>query len=175
MGRKAPAAFRDAVTAFLEQAARAYETTDCWLSCSVADTDAAGSAFIREFVARNDVPPDLATRAGLTYVSHETFDRCLAWLISNRNLLPRRSERPNGLHFSMSRTRQIHGWITGSPSDSAEVGGLLHEAYGTVQYLGTELTFRSMEEYRWVSSVARNTLGIRMNDKHLRPRTAVAG
>ena len=175
MGRKTPAAFRDAVTAFLRQAAVAHTTTQCWLSGHADDADVAGAVFIRDFVAHNRLPSGINSARGLTYISEAVFDRCLTWFVSHHALMPRQPDRINALDFSMMRTRQINGWICGKPADAPETGGLIGECYGTVQYLGTRLFFRSMEEYRWVSTVAQSTLGIHMNDKHLRPRKAVVG
>jgi len=175
MGRKSPAAFRDAFIAFLNQAVRRYETRECYFSCHVPDTDSAGVVFIQDFVAHNDVPSDLATRRGLTYVDEEIFDRCLEWYLSNHHLPKRKSKQLNIMHFSMERMHEVHGWNFGSPDNSLKIGGTLHEGYGTLQHIGTFLTFRSMEEFRWVNNVAHSTLGIRMNDKHLRPRKAVVG
>jgi hypothetical protein len=175
MGRKSPAAFRDGVKSFLDQATRGHKSLRCWLSGHVPDEDAEGAAFIRSFVAENAVPPDLATKLGLTYAGEAVFDKCLDWFVTNHKLLPWRLDGVNTQCFSMSRSRQILGWKFGSPAAALEAGGVLKEHYGTLQYLGTDLTFRDMEEFRWVSGLAYSTLRIQMNEKYLRPRKAVAG
>lgn len=182
MGHKSPAAFRESVKAFLQQAAKTYETRACITACYVDIRNTEGTAFIRSFIEHNDVPADLPERRGLTYICEEVFDKCLDWLIANQALFPPRPQRvksimdlPPAFHFSLIRVHTIHGWKSGELIHSADVGSELEERYGYIQSLGTALTLGNVNEYLWVKEIAKTTLGISMNDKHIRPRKAITG
>src|SRR5688500_19558391 len=111
----------------------------------------------------------------LDEVSEAAFGRCLDWFIAHHEMFPPPTEAPGGLFFSLRRSHDIRGWKYGDDVDVEAIGGELLEAYGTLPYVGTRFTFRSFDEYRWVADVAATTLRIKMNDKHVRPRSAASG
>jgi hypothetical protein len=163
-GNMSPAAFRDGVAAFIRQTARAW-TTQCSVTVFDGQLPADDASFLASLIESHRFPDD-----GRMTLSDETFEQCLDWFIPRQALMPYRTDR--SLVLSLDRRYHIQGWLFRDAKD--QPGGMLTEAYGTIQYLGTMLTFSSVEEYRRVAAAAASTIGIRMSDKHIRPRTAIA-
>ena len=91
------------------------------------------------------------------------FDKCLEWYFINYKILSK------SVYFRLFKTYEIYSWLfeTGEPLKESS---LLTESLGSLQYMGTLLTFHNLPEYYWVKSVALKTLAIEFNDKHLKPK-----
>ncbi len=174
MGRRSPASFRSGVKAFIDNAVRSYDVTSCAVSVYLLSAkDDAAAAFAGAFLAENDVPNSLTapTAPDPAELTEPLFEECLDWYVTHHLSLP----KGDSVLFSLVRRYHVHEWNFQEMSDCGEVGGALAEGYGNIQYLTTMLGFRSIAEYRYVQKVAKRTLAIRMNDRHIRPRIAVEG
>ena len=172
-GRQSPAAFRDGVAAFLQEATTSYQTNDCCIQIALGPLATAdGSAFIDTFFENVALHLDRNEAGASASISQTDFAKCLDWFILNGENLP---QDATDLYFALNRQHLIHAWGFSDSHDFPGAGGQLVEAYGSLQYVGTHLTFRSIDEYRWVKDIAKRTLRIQMNDKHIRPRTHMAG
>lgn len=173
MGGQSPAAFRDGVAAFLGQAVRRHETAGCSIDVSLAFAAKPDEVpFVRAFNAGGPVTIDLEGHHFSAQMSGADFATCLNWFTAHHEELPGRS---GPLHFALERRHRVCEWDFGDAADEDLPECELAECYGTIQRLGTRLAFWSLDEYRWVGEIARSTLGIRMNDRHVRPRNAITG
>ncbi len=172
MGRRSPASFRAGVKAFIDNAVRSHEVTSCAVSVYLSSVkDAAAAAFAGAFLAENDVPMNLTARPGPTEITGHVFEECLEWYVAHHLSLP----KGDSVLFSLVRRYHVHEWSSQEISDCGEAGGALAEGYGNLQYLTTMLGFSGIAEYRYVQKIAKRTLAIRMNDRHIRPQKALEG
>lgn len=178
MKRMKPAKMRAGFQAFLDQAVLRYESNgpvDCYVSVnSGGESQQNATAFIRSFLSENHLPAEWDDSAGGRYVDEAVFERCLDWFVEHWESFSRLKKDFFYSSFCLHRDFHVQAWKFDPALEDLNLQGVLGEDYGDYPYVGTMLEFRTLAEYRWVADIAQQTLGIRFNDKHLRPKSAWA-
>jgi hypothetical protein len=164
MRRISPQTFRNCVAAFLAEATETCNTEYCSV-CIQAD-DTLVSSFLKDttLAATND------QLRGDFRLSETEFERCLDWVVAHSDMIPHFNDA-SPYHFGLSRFYRVTWKCT--PKKDIALASELVEDYGTMQILGTRFQFGSAPEYYEIKAIVKRIFGINMNDKHVRPKTAL--
>ena len=169
MGRKSPKQFRDCVCTFLCEVAGPHQTIMCSLTPPVVESHisekdkAAAHQFVDSYNRHVAIFPDPHQPS----ITESEFEKCLDWLVS----YPTRVSF-DAVDFALGRDYTFSGWQTASPQ-SAGLNSELAEYYGSMQTLVTVWKFESVEQYLAIKAAANRIFGLKLNDKHLRPKSVI--
>lgn len=174
MGRKSVDRFRCDVQAFLAEAVWSYESHKCTIHIlSGPDGRSEQDTFLEALFSHVNISREGREIGNINYIAETDFEKCLDWFSANQKMLPD-AHLSIPFVFSLQRCHSVIAWNFRDKESLVGLDCELGEVYGSMQYLGTRLAFHSPDEYKWVKEVARRTLGITMNDKHIRPRNILA-
>lgn len=163
--------FRAGMKDFVAQAVRRARPPRCSVSASDGGlTDSAASDFLRKFTAATGVKFD--RQRGPTDVSEKKFEECLDWLVAEEASFSQLNRDKAFLLF-LDRFYRVQEWNC-EPIGPLKLACMLRDSYGSRQGIGTHFAFKDVAEYRWVKELIRQTIGIELNDKHVKPQKALA-
>ncbi len=162
--RLAPGEFRRRVAEFLSVATTQFETNQRILTIPGihAGLDVQARNVVEQLHQEIGAPQDAAQDRQL---SEEEFGVCLDVIAATpKTAMP--------VSLLLVQMHEVHCWNSPEPLKSVPAKSWLLEYYGSTQCLSTALVFSSIDEYRWVKGTISRTIGIELNDKHVRPKSA---